>query len=64
MPCQLLNMGPEELRIRAKNQTEKEKVLDEIRDGRWEKINYPQVCRDLDAQMNYELRLAREQGLA
>lgn len=64
MPHRILNMTPIELQIRTKNQAEKKQVLAEIRAGQWQKIDYAQVCRDLDAQMNMELRTARERRLA
>ena len=50
-----------EAHIRAKCQAEKDEVMAEIRSGRWHQIHYAQVCRDLDAQMNFELRVAREE---
>ena len=64
MPHRIHNMGSTELQIRMKNQAEKQQVLAEIRAGEWQKIDYAQVCRDLDAQMNVELRMARESALA
>ena len=49
-----------EAQIRGRCEAEKDKVMAEILAGRWHYIRYEQVCRDLDAQMNLELRQARE----
>lgn len=54
-------MDHTEAEIRARCEAEKDKVMAEIRAGRWHYIRFDQVCRDLNAQMNVELRQAREQ---
>ncbi|KAL9126322.1 MAG: hypothetical protein Q9217_004606 [Psora testacea] len=53
-------MNRTEAQIRAKCQAEKDKVRMEIGAGRWHQIDFAQVCRNLDAQMHFELRVARE----
>ena len=49
-----------EAQIRSKCQIGKDEVMGEIRSGRWRQIDFAQVCRNFDAQMHYELRVARE----
>ena len=51
-----------EQEIRARCQAQKRKVALEIMEGRWEKIDFEQVCRDLTAQMEAEIGAAVREG--
>ena len=52
-------MHPVEAEIRAKCAAEKKKIRLEIDAERWVKIDFAQVCRNLDAQMNADVRYIR-----